>query len=537
MSDNELGASRLARSLGSWRSCSPALAASGAGAATLEPLGGSAERRRIRPADLRHLRPGDSSTALRGRTRRAASPRSTGEATPRLYADLTEFVTCCASERGLLSIASAPDFHDSGRFYAAYTGKAAAGGAEGDIHVDAFVAGRRRRRSTRTPIISIGHTPAAEPQRRPAPVRPRRLPLHLDRRRGRRRRPVRNGQNLELAARQDPPHRPRTGRGPRLLDPAGQSRSPPAPGADEIWAYGLRNPWRFSFDSLTGDMVIGDVGQSRARGGRLRPQARRRRRRRRRRRNYGWSCREGLQRLPDATRRRTAPAPAASPTGLRLPAHRIPTCGRPRLRLLDHRRLRRPRPEPRRPLRPLRLRRLLHGRDPLAGAPPELGDDTAARRPLRRDRDADVQPGLLRRRLLPPPLRRLGQRPSTASRAPCRRCPTAAKSRREEAPAADPGGPGHRRSPTRSRLGSRRRRPSCPRSASRRTTSATAASGCACRSRPASRRTRDSIQLNRGGQPSGDEVGQQGVRRPLPTSTSSGPAHLPRRSIRSGPGA
>ncbi len=57
--------------------------------------------------------------------------------------------------------------------------------------------------------------------------------------------------------------------------------------APEIWAYGLRNPWRFNFDPFTGDLWIGDVGQdareevnfqaSNSTGGE----------------DYGWSCYEG----------------------------------------------------------------------------------------------------------------------------------------------------------------------------------------------------------------------------------------------------
>ncbi|HWU08632.1 MAG TPA: PQQ-dependent sugar dehydrogenase [Streptomyces sp.] len=63
------------------------------------------------------------------------------------------------------------------------------------------------------------------------------------------------------------------------------------PGArEEIWLYGLRNPWRFSFDRADGSMWIGDVGQGRweeinhlepGQGGL----------------NLGWSCYEGLEKF------------------------------------------------------------------------------------------------------------------------------------------------------------------------------------------------------------------------------------------------
>ncbi len=60
-------------------------------------------------------------------------------------------------------------------------------------------------------------------------------------------------------------------------------------GDDEIWAYGVRNPWRGSFDRLTGDFYFGDVGMDTMEevnhepagspGGR----------------NYGWPCMEGTR--------------------------------------------------------------------------------------------------------------------------------------------------------------------------------------------------------------------------------------------------
>ncbi len=62
------------------------------------------------------------------------------------------------------------------------------------------------------------------------------------------------------------------------------------PGArPEIWAYGLRNPWKFSFDRLTGDLWIGDVGENSWEEVNLQPAGSRGGE------NYGWPVFEGIQ--------------------------------------------------------------------------------------------------------------------------------------------------------------------------------------------------------------------------------------------------
>jgi len=57
---------------------------------------------------------------------------------------------------------------------------------------------------------------------------------------------------------------------------------------DEIWAIGVRNPWRFTFDALTGDLWIGDVGQNSQEEIDFQPASSTGGE------NYGWDCREGL---------------------------------------------------------------------------------------------------------------------------------------------------------------------------------------------------------------------------------------------------
>jgi len=58
-------------------------------------------------------------------------------------------------------------------------------------------------------------------------------------------------------------------------------------GRDEIWAYGLRNPWRASFDRETGDLWIADVGQNAREEVNFQPASSKGGE------NYGWRLREG----------------------------------------------------------------------------------------------------------------------------------------------------------------------------------------------------------------------------------------------------
>jgi glucose/arabinose dehydrogenase len=163
-------------------------------------------------------------------------------------------------ERGLLSIAFPPNYRESGRLYVYYTDNA------GNIRVDEFKRGSPTRalRGSRRTVIEVPH------------------PVNANH----------NGGQLQFlgnllyfgtgdgGAGGDPPNNAQNeesllGKLIRI-DPRpsnGRAYSVPAdnpfvgrPGRDEIYSYGLRNPFRFSFDTITAGqprIAIGDVGQNR----------------------------------------------------------------------------------------------------------------------------------------------------------------------------------------------------------------------------------------------------------------------------------
>ena len=183
-----------------------------------------------------------------------------GKTLTRPFLDIRDRVRS-GGERGLLSIAFHPDFGSNRRFFVYYTE------ATGDLVIAEFAS------AATDPDIA---DPASE--RRLLVIAHRKYDNHNggqlafgpDRYLyigtgdgGARGDPDNNAQNrtalLGKLLRIDVDH-------PKVGNPYGIPSSNPfvkdGNAAPEVWAYGLRNPWRFSFDRGTGDLYIADVGQN-----------------------------------------------------------------------------------------------------------------------------------------------------------------------------------------------------------------------------------------------------------------------------------
>lgn len=205
-------------------------------------------------------------------------------------------------ERGLLSVAFAPDYAKSRRFYVYYVDD------RGDIVIAEFRRSpknpRRALAGSRRKVIRVPHREAPNHNGGQVQFGPDGYLYFAVGDGGGGGDPPENAQNLDVLLgklmRIDP--RRRNGRPYTVPD---SNPFVGAPGRDEIYSYGLRNPYRFSFDRRGGDLLIGDVGQNRweevdwtslaaARGA-----------------NFGWDAYEGFGRFDD---RDASPIPSGPVT-------------------------------------------------------------------------------------------------------------------------------------------------------------------------------------------------------------------------------
>jgi glucose/arabinose dehydrogenase len=191
-------------------------------------------------------------------------------------------------ERGLLSMAFAPDYAKSGRFYVYFTDNT------GDIRIQEgrrssgnpdIAAGSRRN------LLTIGHREFANHDGGQLQYGPdNRLYAGIGDG-GSGGDPHNHGQSLNTRLGKLLRIDPRAPSGGRPYGVKGNPFAGRSGAFPEIWAYGLRNPWRYSFDRGTGDLVIADVGQDTeeeidfARRGTGRGA------------NYGWNVFEGRRRF------------------------------------------------------------------------------------------------------------------------------------------------------------------------------------------------------------------------------------------------
>jgi glucose/arabinose dehydrogenase len=154
-------------------------------------------------------------------------------------------------ERGLLSIAFHPQYASNGRFYVYFTDK------NGDIRIVRYNISADPNvgnEATADTVIAIPHPTYANHNGGQLQFGPDGKLYAATGDGGGGGDPDENAQDLSSLL------------GKQLrLDVDGTSgyvNPPDNPFSSEVWAYGLRNPWRFSFDRATGDLYIADVGQN-----------------------------------------------------------------------------------------------------------------------------------------------------------------------------------------------------------------------------------------------------------------------------------
>jgi glucose/arabinose dehydrogenase len=188
------------------------------------------------------------------------------DGTPSTFLDLTAKVRSTGNEQGLLSMAFASDYATSGEFYVYYTAPPASGAGPGsDLTIEAY---RRADADhgdpgTARPLLTIPHRINDNHNGGQLQIGPDGM-LWAGTGDGGGANDTLGNAQLTSASFNDPAagHDARLGKLLRI-DPRTGAAAPGNPGfgQPEIWAYGLRNPWRFSFDRATGDLVIADVGQ------------------------------------------------------------------------------------------------------------------------------------------------------------------------------------------------------------------------------------------------------------------------------------
>jgi hypothetical protein len=180
-----------------------------------------------------------------------------GEVLARPFLDLSAEVST-DGERGLLGLAFHPQFASNRKLYANYTRRSDGAIVVGEFLADAADPDRADAASKRV-VIQIAHPGASNHNGGRIAFGPDGYLYIATGDGGGSGDPANNAQNLSVLL----------GKILRIDINTPSSYAMPLSnpfvgraGADEIWAYGLRNPWKFSFDRGTGALFIGDVGQN-----------------------------------------------------------------------------------------------------------------------------------------------------------------------------------------------------------------------------------------------------------------------------------